>query len=63
MSTYIINENGVDRLMTDDEIANLEAVRAENAANAQAAADREATRQAALAKLGLTANEIAAVFG
>ena len=63
MSNHIINENGVDRPMTDDEIANLETVRAENQSNAQAAAEREKVRQTALAKLGLTADEAAALFG
>ena len=63
MSTFIINENGINRPMTEAEIENLEAIRAENAANAQAAIDRANAKQAVLDKLGLTADEAAALLG
>lgn len=62
-----INDNGVEREMTADEKAAhdewVEGILAQNQAAAQAAAAKEATRAAALAKLGLTADEIAALFG
>ena len=62
-----INDNGVDRDMTDNEIeahklaaneliADIEKQNAEKTV-------KEQTRAAALAKLGLTADEIAALFG
>jgi hypothetical protein len=63
MSTLTINDNGINRPMTETEIANLEAIRAENAANAQAAIDRANAKQAVLDKLGLTADEAAALLG
>jgi hypothetical protein len=63
MSTFIINDNGVNRPMTEAEIANLETIRAENAANAQAAIDRANAKQAVLDKLGLTADEAKALLG
>jgi hypothetical protein len=63
MSTFIINENGVNRPMTETEIANLEAIRAENAINAQAAIDRANAKQAVIDKLGLTAHEATALLG
>ena len=63
MSNFIINDNGVDREMTEAEIANLEAIRAENAANAQAAIDRANAKQAVLDKLGLTQDEAQALLG
>ena len=63
MSTFIINDNGLDREMTEAEIENLEAIRAENAANAQAAIDRANAKQAVLDKLGLTQDEAQALLG
>jgi hypothetical protein len=49
--------------MTEAEIENLEAIRAENAANAQALIDRANAKQAVLDKLGLTADEATALLG
>lgn len=63
MSTHIVNDNGIDREATADEISEIEQ-RAIQAAQAKAEADaKAATRAAALAKLGLTADEITALFG
>jgi hypothetical protein len=63
----ITNYNGIEREMTEQEIAEYEATVAEaQAASAQAEADREAKEQAraaVLAKLGLTADEAAALLG
>lgn len=62
-----INDNGTDRPMTKDEetvyLAWAEIAQSEAQATKEAAAAKEATRIAALAKLGLTAEEIAALFG
>jgi alkylhydroperoxidase family enzyme len=64
------NDNGVDREMTANELAEYEqtaaAVAAEETAAAAAQAERDAARQSALAKLsalGLTDTEIAALVG
>lgn len=61
------HHNGVEREMTADEIAEYEATvaaaQAEREAAEAAKAAKEAARAAALAKLGLTADEIAALFG
>jgi ribosomal 50S subunit-associated protein YjgA (DUF615 family) len=64
--TLKVNENGIDRNMTEEEEA-LFAVsknnyKAEKQAEAQAVADREALKKATLAKLGLTADEVAALL-
>lgn len=61
--TYMIQIDNEVREATDEEAAALDAQRAETAAAEQAAAAKEATRAAALAKLGLTADEVAALFG
>lgn len=61
--TYLIQIDGEVREATDDEAAAIDAQRAAGEAIAQAAAAKEATRAAALAKLGLTADEAAALFG
>ena len=67
MSTPIVNDNGVNREMTADEAAAYQAWadehNAEIAAQAEADAQRAAARASAVAKLGLTADEIAALFG
>jgi hypothetical protein len=61
------NDNGVDRDMTEAEEAAHEAwaviAQAETEARSQAEADKAAARQAVLDKLGLTANEAAALLG
>lgn len=61
--TYMIQIDDVVRKATADETAALDAQRAQAEAAEQAAAVKEAARTAALAKLGLTADEIAALFG
>ena len=62
-----INDNGTDRDMTIDEAAEYDAwaeqQQADNAANKAADKARFLARASALAKLGLTADEIAALFG
>lgn len=62
----MVNENGVDREMTVDEVELYEAAMTENQkqkdAQAQADADRQALKTATLAKLGLTADEVAALL-
>ena len=63
MTTYIVNDNGIDREATADEIAEIKQ-REKDAA--QAEADRlakEQARAAVLAKLGLSADEAAALLG
>ena len=66
MSTYKTNDNGVDRAMTEketaDHVAFLDASKLEDAAIAKAQADKAAARQAVLTKLGLTADEVAALL-
>ena len=61
------NENGIDRDMTADEEAAYLAWAAEVQAKAQITADaikaKAETRQAVLDKLGLTADEAAALLG
>ena len=62
-----INDNGVNRPLTQEEeaahLAWAQTAQAEAEAVKEAAAAKEATRAAALAKLGLTVDEIAALFG
>tara|TARA_R110000868_G_scaffold51994_3_gene164617 strand:+ start:1813 stop:2013 length:201 start_codon:yes stop_codon:yes gene_type:complete len=62
-----INDNGTDREMTANEAAEYKAwqvvAKAESEAEEQNNTARAATRQAALTKLGLTADEAAALFG
>lgn len=50
------------REMNDAEFAQYEIDQAANAALAQAAADKAAARQAVIDKLGLTADEVAALL-
>lgn len=61
-----INDNGVDREMTKEEIqiysVSIEAAQAEEKAQAQLVADRQALKEATLVKLGLTADEVAALL-
>lgn len=52
----------ITRDMTADELAANDAMLAENAARTQAEADRAALKVATLAKLGLTADEVAALL-
>jgi phage terminase Nu1 subunit (DNA packaging protein) len=64
--TIKINDNGTERDMTETELADYEAwallAQTETAALAQADADRQALKAATLAKLGLTADEVAALL-
>jgi phosphopantetheinyl transferase (holo-ACP synthase) len=53
----------IEREMTADEIAQSKIDKANAKAWADELAAREASRQAVLAKLGLTADEVAALFG
>jgi len=62
-----INDNGIDRKMTADEeaayLAWAEQAQAEAETQAEAQAAKQAARQAVLDKLGLTADEAAALLG
>ena len=63
---HLINDNGVQREMTADEIANYEAIMAQNALSAateKARLDSLASATAKLAALGLTQAEVAALIG
>jgi len=53
----------IDREMTDAEFEAYQAQQAIDAAEAQAQLDKLAARQAVLDKLGLTADEVAALLG
>jgi hypothetical protein len=63
----LINDNGTEREATKDEIAYYaqwaKDVQEHREAQAAAQAERSATRQAVLDKLGLTADEAAALLG
>lgn len=67
MNKYKIYVNGEERFMTDEEeieYERLSKISQENEAKAQAEADaKAAVRAAVLAKLGLTADEAAALLG
>ena len=54
--------DGVVRDMTEEELAQLEADKATTEAQAQAEADKAKLKAATLAKLGLTADEVAALL-
>jgi len=66
MSKYIVNENGIDREMTADEVSIHETALAETQAQkdaqAKAETEKQALKTATLAKLGLTADEAAALL-
>ena len=65
--TLKINVDGVNRDMTDDEeeayLAFTKKLEADNKIEAEAQAAKLAARQNAIDKLGLTADEAAALFG
>jgi len=63
MATYKIQIDDEVRNATPAEAAAIDAQRDEIAAHQQSQADRAAARQAVLNKLGLTADEAAALFG
>jgi hypothetical protein len=52
-----------EREMTDDELAQIEADKTETAARLAEEAEKAAARQAVLDKLGLSADEVAALLG
>jgi hypothetical protein len=60
------NDNGLDRDMTETELTKYESwvtqVEAEAEAQTQAEANRQALKEATLAKLGITADEVAALL-
>jgi hypothetical protein len=60
--TYKIQIDDLVRDATPEETAVIDAQRAEAAAKAQAEADKQALKQATLAKLGLTPDEVAALL-
>ena len=61
--TYKIQIDNLVRDATDEETAAIDAQRAQAEARAEAEAAKVAARQAVLDKLGLTANEAAALLG
>jgi hypothetical protein len=61
--TYKIQIDDLIRDATDEEVAAIKAKETETAQRAQAEADKAAARQAVLDKLGLTADEAAALLG
>ena len=63
MATYKIQIDDEVRNATADEAAQIDAQRAEAAAEAEAVEAKAAARQAVLDKLGLTADEAAALLG
>ncbi len=63
MATYKIQIDDQVRNATADEAAQIDALRAEAQAQADALEAKTAARQAVLDKLGLTADEAAALFG
>ena len=63
MTKPIVQIGDEQREMTDAEYAQWQADKAEAEANAATQAERAAARQAVLDKLGLTADEAAALLG
>ena len=63
MATYKIQIDDEVRNATADEVAQIDAQHAEAQARAEAEAAKVAARQAVLDKLGLTADEAAALLG
>ena len=63
MATYKIQIDDKVRDATADEAAQIKATHAEEQAQVEAAAAKVAARQAVLDKLGLTADEAAALLG
>ena len=53
----------IEREMNDDELAQLKKDKKQAQLDAKSVADKQATRQTVLDKLGLTADEAAALFG
>jgi len=63
MATYKIQIDDKVRNATADEAAQIEVLQAEAQAQAEAAEAKVAAKASALQKLGLTADEAAALFG
>lgn len=66
MSTFITNDNGVDRPMTDDEVSAFLVEKASMEAQEQQRLQAIADKESAIAKLttlGLTVDEATALFG
>ena len=63
MTTYKIQIDDLERNATPEEAAQIEAAQAEGQAQAEAAEAKTLARQAVLNKLGLTADEAAALLG
>lgn len=63
MATYKIQIDDQVRNATADEVAQIDAQRAKAQAEADALEAKAAAKASALAKLGLTADEAAALFG
>jgi hypothetical protein len=63
MATYKVQIDDLVRDATADEAAAIDAAHAETEAQIEAAEARAAARQAVLDKLGLTADEAAALLG
>ena len=61
-TTYKTQDGGEIRSMTADEITALEIANSEVKAREQQEANRQALRTATLAKLGLTADEVASLL-
>jgi hypothetical protein len=61
--TYKVQIDDILRDATDEETAAIDAVKAADKAEAKAATDKATARQAVLDKLGLTADEAAALLG
>jgi hypothetical protein len=63
----IIHDGGIDREMTDEEIATAQAIKASALAQAEAQTDaqsaREVARQEVLDRLGLSATEVHLLLG
>ena len=57
-----VDDNGTVRDMNEAELANLAQIQAEAKEQAKADADRQALKTATLTKLGLTADEVAALL-
>jgi hypothetical protein len=60
--TYVINDNGINREMTEEETVAYELILNDVKAKAKEAKARATAKQAVIDKLGLTADEVAALL-
>jgi hypothetical protein len=60
--TYVINDNGINREMTEQETVAYELILDDVKAKAKEAKARATAKQAVIDKLGLTADEVAALL-